>query len=171
MGNTIAPAPSALEQDCIHMSNGLTDVFFNVLVLSGSALARSDSEKRLVVWLAEHDQSRVGLGTVSFDLPEMPWETDTFERDKAFLRRTVAAARNRLGWEKLDYHPNEELLFPCLDRFVELVSGMDAGKIQPEHLRAWLAESSAADPVKRGFPLCPKHQTLLSVFGCHICNN
>ena len=52
----------------IQMSNGLTDVFFNVLVLSGSALARTDSERRLVVWLAEKDQSRMGYGAIGFDL-------------------------------------------------------------------------------------------------------
>lgn len=171
MGNTIALDPYTPAQDCIHMSNGLTDVFFNVLVLSGSSLARSVSEKQLVVWLAEHDQSRVGLGSVGFDLLEMPWTPENFERDKAFLLQTVSAARNRLNWEKLDYHPNEETLFPCLDGFARLVSEMDASRIQPENLRAWLAQSSAADPIKRGFPLCPRHQTLLSIFGCHICNN
>ncbi len=155
----------------IQMSNGLTDVFFNVLVLSGSALARTDSERRLVVWLAEKDQSRMGYGAIGFDLFEIPWALDTFEVDKNFLLQAVAAARNWLNWEKLGYHPNEDALFPCLDQFAKLISGIDIDKIQPNSLEEWLAEADASDPVMCGFPMCPKHQALLSVFGCHICNN
>lgn len=151
------------------MSNGLTGVFLDVLVLSGSALARTDSERRLVVWLAEKDQSRMGYGAIGFDLTEMPWTLDTFEADKNFLLQAVAAARDRLNWEKLDYRPNEEMLYPCLDRFSELISSFS--QVQPGALEEWLAESDASDPVMSGFPRCPKHQTLLSIFGCHICNN
>ena len=155
----------------LQMGNGLTDVFLNVLVISGSALARTDSERRLVVWLAEKDQSRMGYGAIGFDLSEMPWTLNTFDTDKNFLLQAVAAARNRLNWEKLDYCPDEEMLFPCLDHFSELISNFSFSKIQPKALEEWLAESDASDPVMSGFPRCPKHQTLLSIFGCHICNN
>ena len=47
---------AAENSQCIQMSNGLTDVFINVLVLSGSLLAHTSDEKRLIVWLAEKDQ-------------------------------------------------------------------------------------------------------------------
>ena len=59
MGNIIDLSPSMPSPACIQMSNGLTDVFLNVLILSGSALAKTVSEKRLIVWLAEKDQSRI----------------------------------------------------------------------------------------------------------------
>ena len=72
MANTIGINPQSCGRELLQMSNGLTDVFVNVLVLSGSALARTVSEKRLIVWLAEKDQSRMGAGTVDFDLWEMP---------------------------------------------------------------------------------------------------
>ena len=84
MANTIGINSKSCGRRLLQMSNGLTDVFVNVLVLSGSALAKTVSEKRLIVWLAESDPS---------------------------------------------------------------------------------------DPVMSGFPRCSRHQTLLSIFGCHICNN
>ena len=169
MANIIGINRQSCGRECLQMSNGLTDVFVNVLVLSGSALAKTVSEKRLIVWLAEKDQSRVGAGTVDFDLWEMPWDSNTFEEDRAFLLRVVSGAKERLGWEKLDYRPDEEMLYPCLDRFSQLTSGFY--QFQPGALEEWLAESDASDPVMSGFPRCPKHQTLLSVFGCHISNN
>lgn len=155
----------------IQMSNSLTDVFLNVLVLSGSALAGTVSEKRLIVWLAEQDQSRVGLGAVGFDLCDMPWDSDTFEADRDFLLRAIEAAKGRLGWERLDYQPNEAILFPCLDRFAGLVSEMDASEIRPECRKEWLAAADASDPVVWGFPVCSRHRALLTIFGCQICNH
>ena len=111
----------------------------------------------------------MGAGTVDFDLWEMPWDSNTFEEDRAFLLRVVSGAKERLGWEKLDYRPNEDMLFLCLDHFSELISGL--AQIQPGALEEWLAESDPSDPVMSGFPRCSRHQTLLSIFGCHICNN
>ena len=171
MGNMIGLNPSTSGGTCLQMSNGLTDVFLNVLVLSGSALAKTVSEKRLIVWLAERDQSRVGMGTVGFDLRDMPWAPASFARDREFLLCVAAGARERMGWEKLDYHPNEKLLFPCLDRFAELVGEMAFSEIKADALEEWLLGADVSDPVLCGFPLCPRHQTLLTVFGCHICNN
>lgn len=153
------------------MSNGLTAVFIDVLVLSGSRLARTEQEKRLTIWLAEKDQSKVGVGTVGFDLMDMPWDRGTFEADRSFLRRAIAAAKERLGWGSLDYAPNEELLFPCLEQFDRLLSWMDPAEIRQNILSEWLAAAEASDPVLCGFPTCPRHQTLLTVFGCHVCNN
>ena len=111
----------------------------------------------------------MGAGTVDFDLWEMPWDSNTFEEDRAFLLRVVSGAKEPLGWEKLDYRPNEDMLFLCLDHFSELISGL--AQIQPGALEEWLAESDPSDPVMSGFPRCSRHQTLLSIFGCHICNN
>ncbi|MBD5528583.1 MAG: hypothetical protein HDR02_09280 [Lachnospiraceae bacterium] len=158
------------DPEYMRMSNGLTDVFINVLVLSGSKAARTIDEKRLIVWLAEKDQSRVGSGTVGFAITDMPWNRQTFAENRAFLLEVIAAARNRTGWEVLEYTPNEEILFPCLDRFAEIVSQMEAKDVRQDSLEEWLAASDS-DPVACGFPLCPRHHVLLTEFGCHICNN
>ena len=77
MGNIICFNRNSPAHDCIRMSNGATDVFINVLAISGSALAETEQEKRLIVWLSEKDQ-KVGRGTVGFDIVEMPWQKETF---------------------------------------------------------------------------------------------
>lgn len=162
---------AAENSQCIQMSNGLTDVFINVLVLSGSLSAHTADEKRLIVWLAEKDQSKAGMGTVGFDICDMPWNKDTFAENKHFLLNVIEAAKSKTSWKLLDYKPNEKLLFPCLDRFSELISAMDCVNINPAALKEWLAAADSNDPALSGFPKCPKHGALLSCFGCQICNN
>ena len=95
----------------------------------------------------------------------MPWNTQTFQQDKAFLIKTALEVKNKLMWEYLDYTPNEEMLFYCIDKFIELVSNMNTTYIQTEILQQWLAEEQLY------YEKCPKHHTLLTIFGCHICNN
>ncbi|MDE6580020.1 MAG: hypothetical protein K2K41_05755 [Ruminiclostridium sp.] len=159
------------DSECVRINNGLTDVFINVLDLSGSNLAQTAEEKRLIVWLAEKDQSKVGMGTVGFDVCEMPWNIEAFKENKTFLLNVIEGAKNKSGWELLEYTPNEELLFPCLDMFAQLISKIGADNIKPEALKEWLEAATSSDPVLLGFPQCPKHGALLSCFGCQICNN
>lgn len=155
----------------ISMSNGLTDVFINVLVLSGSRIAKTDDEKRLIVFLAEKDQSVVGIGTVGFDICEIPWNIDNFSENKAFMLNVIQSAKNKLDWENLDYPPNEEMLFPVLDEFSFLISKINASDIEEGRLEEWIAEAESDDPILCGFPKCEKHGVLLSCFGCQVCNN
>ena len=64
MSNIISfDAKAVPEDDSLAMSNGGTDVFINILALSGSVIAQTDSEKRLVVYLSEKDQI-IGRGCV-----------------------------------------------------------------------------------------------------------
>lgn len=154
------------------MSNGLTDVFLNVLVLSGSRIAVSDSEKRFAVWLAERDQSKAGGGTVGFEITEMPWNKADYSECKAFLLNAVKFAEQRLGWETLDYSPNENTLFPALKKFAELITDFSAEDIDPDGYDEWSAASSGEyDPMQKCYPKCEKHGVLLSCFGCQVCNN
>lgn len=161
----------SLNSDTISMSNGLTDVFISVLVLSGSRLAEIVDEKRLIVWLAEKDQSKVGIGTVGFDIREMPWNKECFEESRLFMLKTVGLAKNKTDWDKLDYAPNEKLLFHALSKFSDMLSTLAAKDIDPNALGEWLADADSDDPVFLGFPKCEKHGALLSCFGCQLCNN
>ncbi len=102
MGNIIRFNKNTPVENWICMSNLTTDVFINILLLSGSALAETDEEKQLIVWLAERDQ-KLGLGTVGFDVVEMPWRKKTFLNDRTFLLNIIQSAENKLDWEKLDY--------------------------------------------------------------------
>lgn len=159
-----------LGDDVLHMSNGLTAVLIDVLTVAGSRLAQSDDEKRLVVWLAEKDQSKVGIGTVGFDVREMPWNTENFEENKRFMLKVVEAAENRTDWDKLDYSPNEELLLPALKKFAQMLSHMMVDDVEENAAKEWLGAAESGDPVLYGFPKCQKHGLLLTYFGCLICN-
>lgn len=157
--------------DMLHMSNGVTNVFINILTLSGAAIAETESEKRLTVFLSEHDQRARGIGTVGFDISEMPWDKETFENDKQFILNIINGARNKTGWEKLNYEPKEEHVSHCLDTFENLINKMTADDIQEEVLTDWLSGADENDPVRCGFPRCEKHNTFLTCFGCQICNS
>lgn len=162
---------SELSRYDVCMSNGLTAVFIDVLSLSGSQIARTPDEKRLIVWLSQKDQSKVGIGTVGFDICEMPWNSETFESDKAFILNVIEQAKNKAGWGCLQYKPREDFIFPCLDSFRKLILLMTVDDINPAALEEWLAGAEGNDPVLCGFPVCGKHHTLLTLFGCHVCNN
>ncbi len=167
MGNIIRFNKDTPINDWICMSNGATDVFINVLALSGSLLAKTVEEKRLIVWLSEKDQ-KMGLGTVGFDVVEMPWQRETFLSNKAFLLHVITAAENKLGWEKLDYTP--EYISKNLQKFREYIEKMTEHDIDDNIAVEWLNEAGSDDPVNCGFPRCKKHNTLLTFLGCQICN-
>lgn len=147
MGNVIY-LEGQPEHTALSMGNGLTDTLISALLLSGSQLAKTDHEKRLIVWLAEKDQSAVGMGTVGFSVLDMPWDRNTLEQNRSFLRRTVEQAKMRRGWELLDYQPSEELLLPSLEKFLFLIAQLKQADIQPDCLEAWLAEAAENDPVR-----------------------
>lgn len=155
----------------IIMSNRLTDTFLNVLIIAGSRIAKTEDQKRLIVWLAEKDQSAVGEGTVGFDIREMPWNVETFEKDKAFMLKTIRHALNKKHWEKLGYEPNEKYVFPSLEQFAELIGEFEADDIRPKERTEWLEAAEEDDPINNGFPVCPEHKALLSIYGCQICRN
>lgn len=171
MGNIIRLNEKTPVDELISMSNGLTSAFIDVLALSGSQIAITDDEKRLIVWLSEKDQSVLGIGTVDFDICEMPWNTTTFEDNKDFMLKVIHQAKNRIGWELLDYKPNENYIFPQLDKFAKFIEKISINDIQKDALSEWLANSEEDDPIFCGFPKCKKHNTLLTFCGCHICNN
>ncbi len=158
------------DDDSLAMSNGGTDVFINILALSGSVIARTESEKRLMVYLSEKDQI-IGRGCVGFDIVEMPWDKETFEKDKKLIIQLINEARNKTGWERHDYSPNEELVSYYLDTFENLIKRMTVDDIRENSLNHWLSESEEDDPVYCDFPRCKKHNTFLTCFGCQICNS
>lgn len=95
----------------IHMSKGTTSVFITVLGLSGTRLAKTDDEKKLLAWILEKDQSKCGIGTVGFAISEMTWVKENFENQKTFMLEVVKGVKEKLGWETLKYIPNEEIIF------------------------------------------------------------
>lgn len=85
MGNRINLNKTTPISEDLKMSNGLTSVFISVFGLSGSRLAQTDQEKRLIVWVLEKNQSFLGIGNVDFEICDMPWNSHTFDNDKIFI--------------------------------------------------------------------------------------
>ena len=171
MGNVVTLNGNTPVSESLHMSNGLTSTFIDVFGLSGSRLATNDIEKRLIVWVLEKDQSAVGIGTVGFEICDMPWELDCFEDNRKFIISVLEGMKSRLGWETLNYLVNEELLFPRIEQFKNLLLKMTAKDINLAEIKWWLEEPSDNDPLLNRFPKCPKHEVLLSIHGCHVCAN
>lgn len=147
MANSISLNEKTPVSERIVMSNGLTGVFINVIGLSGSRLAKTADEKRLIVWILEKNQSAVGIGTVGFDLCEMPWNKQFFDENKEFMLLVLAGAKKKWGWETLDYEPNEPFLFPCIDQFAKLIQQMTPDDIDWDSGREWERMSFSDDPV------------------------
>lgn len=174
MGNVIS-FNSTVSDDSLSMSNGLTDVLIDYLLISGSELAVSESEKRMIVFLAEKQQTVIGIGNVDFDITEMPWQAFSFEADKAFLLKVIDYAHSlsfqKNIWDKLGYEPNREHIDYALNGFETLIKRMTVNDIDENNLQEWLSDSKQDDPVHCGYPKCHKHGVIMSCWGCKLCND
>ncbi|MGG4092524.1 hypothetical protein [Paenibacillus lautus] len=174
MGNAIS-LPKELEHlvDSLHMSNGLTSVFIEVLAISGSQLAKTNREKELIIWLAQRDQAIVGIGTVGFDIDEMPWTMGYFEREKEFILRVIKCAMDGLGWERLSYVPRKDWVIKSLNKFQLMISAFDKENVNLDSYLEWseIDEDDEWPTIPKGYPTCEKHDLYLSCHGCILCNN
>jgi hypothetical protein len=171
VGNIISADHDPIATE-IMMSNGLTSVFFDVLLLSGSDLARTDSEVATVVSLAERDQSIVGLGIVGFDVSELGWVPDRFDDHKQFLLRVIDGATAGQRWHVLDYEPDTDRLLPCLAEFRDLVERFPVSACPPGAFTApWSTVGLRSDRA-----MCPRHGVYLhnlnenDIRCCQLCN-
>ena len=146
-----------------------TDALLNTLLLAASTLAETESQKRLTVWLAEHDR-KFGSGAVGFCIANMPWDAATFDEDRRFFVRVTDAASQCTGWERLSYRPNAEHLMPMLGWFRKCFVRLKPEDTDPAFLAAWLDQMDDDDPALNGFPRCPQHGIYLAWCGCQICN-
>ncbi|MBQ5334414.1 MAG: hypothetical protein J6Z45_00540 [Oscillospiraceae bacterium] len=169
MANIFGRRHDDLPDDKISVSDIGTDVLISVLVLAGSALAETESQKQLIVWLAEHDQY-IGSGIVGFDLSDMPWDPAHFDEDRMFMVRTVDAASVRTGWDKLSYAPSEPHLRPMLGWFHKAFLRLKREDIVPQARENWFGEMEPDDPALNGFPRCEKHGCFLTYLGCQVCH-
>ncbi len=140
----------------LQMGNGLTSVFVSVLSLAASTLAETDHQRELAIWIASRDQAVYGLGLVGFDIAELPWSKSNFAEDRAFLLKVIEAAKAKVGWEHLEYSPNEAMLFNCLDHFAEMISTFSIEHALVKEGRIW---PFGGKP--ESFRLCTKHHVYL----------
>lgn len=148
------------------MSNGLTSVFVGVLAIAMSALAKSELEKYIAVWVASHDQAIFGRGVVDFDVCDAPWSLGTFKTDKKFMLNAIQAAASKLDWDRLGYSPSEPSVLQSLATFQMLVENFLEDDILPASEWAW---QFGVEPGK--FEQCAKHGVYLHSHGCVLCND
>ncbi|MEU4192281.1 hypothetical protein AB0E69_10300 [Kribbella sp. NPDC026611] len=85
----------------MHLSNGGSEVFLDVLALAACELAESPFERGFALLLCN---SRIGLGNESFDLCELPW-SEEWVAERSFLLRVVQLAATGFRWGLLSYNP------------------------------------------------------------------
>jgi hypothetical protein len=161
MGNRLtAYAASGGPPGSLYLSNGSTDVFFDVLTLAGCHVAETPWQRNLVLMFA--DGHRYARGCAGFDLGEIPWTAD-WPAEKAFLLRVLDIALARYGWHQLRYEP--VLAAGQLGRYREMVA-----EFTPEPVDAprWGDWRSAPAPTL--LTRCPEHDIYQGEAGCRLCD-
>jgi hypothetical protein len=152
MGNSIGLPRTGAD---IYLSNMGTSVLLIMLVLSGTAIARTEGEKNLVVFLAEHDQTYCGFGVVGFDLNEMPWDRDAFEDQVLFMIRVIDGALARTNWDKVqNFTPRIEEYAPLLENLKSMLSDLRPTDIE---INDWVPPA--------GYVMCDDHPALMYDLG------
>lgn len=165
MGNSI---DHEAKQKSLSLSNGETDVLLAAVLLAGSSLAQTKWEITLMQWLAEHDQSRVGLGIVGFDLSEIAWSANEFDRQKQFFLQVLHKARTMKPWENFGFSFFN--VVQSLNNLESLVFEFHKHHIQKENSWNWFAQKPKSD-LK-----CRKHRIYLHALHenfencCFLCN-
>lgn len=171
MANIIELNYTSPKFDGFSISNGAMDVFICTFGLSGSVLAKTNLEKRFIVWVLEKNQALIGYGTILFCISDMPWDFNFFIENKKVVLCVLEGMRKKTGWEKLNYTPNEDILFSFIEKFENLVLKMNINDINTKAIEEWIKESEPDDPINMNFPMCEKHGIFLTALGCYLCVN
>jgi hypothetical protein len=156
VGNIFTADGSPVDLD---LTNGGTDVFFDVLTLAGCALAETPWQQNLVLRFA--DGHRAGRGTDGFDLREVPW-TEDWRAERAFFLRVVDTAARRYGWDRLRYDP------PFASAYMAEYHGMlDGYRPRPVEAPEW--GDWRTPPTPELLARCPKHDLYEGEYGCRLC--
>jgi len=128
MANTIS-LKGIPTSEWLSMSNGATDVFIDILKLCHQSLPSNRPSHSLTAWMIKQHEFRIGDGFSGFDIADMPWNKNNFGNQHECLLSVVDTMRDKSMWSKLDYEPNEEILFRCISEFRNLLERM---KLQDE---------------------------------------
>ena len=116
----------------IWLSNLIMQTFLEILVLSGTAFAVTETEKNLIIYLAKRDQSYRGGGVAGFYLNEMPWRCDsTFKDQINFMIAVVDGAIEQTNWNKLDdFSPRVDVYNPLLEDLKRMLGQLDEQDVE-----------------------------------------
>jgi hypothetical protein len=160
MGNRFTAYGTSAERDALGLSNGGTDVLFDVLTLAGCDLAETAWEQNLVLHFA--DGHRVGRGIAGFDLSEIPWTAD-WRAEKEFFLRMIDTAADGHGWDRLRYDP------PYAAKWLSVYRAMVAGFIPVPAAAAREADWVTA-PREELLARCGLHGLYQGEEGCRLCD-
>lgn len=167
MGNTITNIKNYSHKEWLDkslaMSNSLTGLLIEILSLTASCLAKTDTEIDFAIWLASHDPI-LGGGNAEFDISELPWSVENFEAEKKFLLQVVDAAKAKHYWNRLNYNPREETALCLLEKFGSLIEDFTKEFVGKYPYRVYPVPM----PIQR--EKCSVHGVYLSVYGCVLCN-
>ena len=159
MGSTFQRSRYEAEP-ALHLSNGGTAVFLDVLALAACDLAESEWELRFALLCCN---SRIGGGNDGFDLDELPWSDTGWLEQREFVLRVVDAALERHRWEVLPYDPPWALGY--LRQYREIVSGYAPAPPLSSVVGWWEYER-----VEAHFRRCERHGLFVGVFDdCRLC--
>jgi hypothetical protein len=160
MGNRFTAHGSSAEPDELKLSNGGTDVFFDVLTLAGCDLAETAWEQHLVLHFS--DGHRLGRGTDGFDLSEIPW-TANWRAEKEFFLRLIDTAASRHGWDRLSYDP------PYAAHWLTVYRAMTAG-FTPVPATVPDPSDWVTAPREEQLARCGRHDLYRGEEGCRLCD-
>ena len=163
MGNLITNK-SIGQEDYLNISNGSMSVLISSLALSGSHLAKEETEIEFMTWIVSRDQGILGMGTVGFDLQDMPWSEKEalFKKQKEFLLSVIQRIRSGEDLSLLNYKPKH--LQKNIEAFEQLISSFLYSHIKIENPLVWM-------PPKEKQLKCERHGVLLHEHGCVVCND
>ena len=151
----------------ILMSNIRTSAFLETICLGGADIATENYQKELMIWIAQHDWRIRGLGCEGFDICEIIWDKQIFDKQKKFILRVIDSTINKVNWNLLSYIPKEEWLFGKLSDFRIMVNNFNR-----EHIELDKEEKLFDfDDKVQLYEKCEKHKIYKHYEGCIICNN
>lgn len=160
MGNRFTSDTAGAEPGSLYLSNGGTDVFFDVLTMAGCHIADTPWQQNLVLLFA--DGHRYSRGFSGFDLSEIPWTAD-WPAEKAFLLQVLDTALARRGWHRLRYDP--PYITGHLARYREMVAAFTPVPVDAPKWGDWLSAPAPTRLIR-----CPEHDVYEGESGCRLCD-
>jgi hypothetical protein len=159
MGNSFGTAED-LSSDRLLLSNGGTDVFFDVMTLAGCALADTPWQRNFTLLFA--DGHRFSRGFSGFDLAELPWTVQAAQ-EHDFVKAVVASALSKRGWHLLTYDP--PFIAGQLRSYEEMASCFAPVPNPTSQYGDWTRAPAPAE-----IEPCPDHGIFVGEYGCRLCD-
>jgi hypothetical protein len=156
MGNLIY---NSLNHKSIKLSTTGTEAIYRGIVVMGSAIAKTDWQRDLVIWFSEMNQNIKGIGLVGFDILKIGWNAEDFEEQKKFVLDVLNYVKKHKSWNNYNNLILDEYGTDNVGKLIDLFSEVKKEDIQfiytPEIIKS-------SEPNK--YTYCAKHNVLLNSY-------